>query len=141
MFYFGITLGRILNGFVADKFGDKTMIRVGSAVLVLGLILVALPLKTNAFCIAGLLVIGLGCAPIYPCIIHSTPDNFGADKSQAIVGVQMASAYTGNLLMPPLFGLIANHISAGLFPLYMLLILCVMWVMHVQLQKRVKKEA
>ena len=116
------------------------MIRLGQVLIGVGILLMFLPFGENV-ALVGLLVIGFGCAPIYPCIIHSTPANFGADKSQAIVGVQMASAYTGNLLMPPLFGLIANHISVGLFPMYMLLILCVMWVMHVQLQKRVREEA
>ena len=91
--------------------------------------------------LAGLIIVGLGCAPVYPCVIHSTPDNFGADKSQAIVGVQMASAYTGNVIMPPLFGLIANHISAALFPVYLLAILVLMFVMHGQLLQRVGKKA
>ena len=59
----------------------------------------------------GLVLVGVGCAPIYPSIIHSTPDHFGADKSQAIIGIQMASAYVGNLTMPPLFGLLANNIT------------------------------
>ena len=87
-----------------------------------------------------MVTIGLGCAPIYPCIIHSTPTNFGADKSQAVIGVQMASAYVGNLLMPPLFGIIANHISVRLFPVYLLLILIVMVVMHIKLNKSVSKD-
>ena len=76
---------------------------------------------------------GIGCAPIYPCIIHSTPDIFGADKSQAIVGVQMASAYTGSLLMPTLFGIIANHITVSLLPMYLCGIFVVMFVMYERL--------
>ena len=75
-------------------------------------------------------MIGLGCAPIYPCLIHSTPDHFGADKSQAIIGIQMACAYVGSSLMPPLFGLIANHISVALLPWYLIAILALMIVMH-----------
>ena len=86
--------------------------------------------------LAGLALIGLGCAPIYPCAIHSTPDHFGADKSQAIIGVQMASAYVGICLMPPLFGLIAAHISAALLPVYLLAILAVMVVMHEAVLRR-----
>ena len=86
--------------------------------------------------LVGLVVIGLGCAPIYPCIIHSTPDHFGADKSQAIIGVQMASAYMGNILMPPLFGLIADHISIGLFPCYLLAVLALMAFMHEDLLRK-----
>ena len=81
-------------------------------------------------------MIGLGCAPIYPCIIHSTPAHFGAEKSQAIIGVQMASAYVGTCLMPPLFGLIANHITVALMPLYLLVILILMAVMHECLTKK-----
>ena len=91
--------------------------------------LVLLPLG-EGFALAGLVLVGLGCAPIYPCIIHSTPEHFGTRNSQAMVGVQMASAYLGNCIMPPLFGLIANHISIGLFPLYLLVILAVMVCMY-----------
>ena len=140
MFFVGLTIARGVCGFITMKLNDNQMIRLGQVLIGVGILLMFLPFGENV-ALVGLLVIGFGCAPIYPCIIHSTPANFGADKSQAIVGVQMASAYTGNLLMPPLFGLIANHISVGLFPMYMLLILCVMWVMHVQLQKRVREEA
>ena len=75
---------------------------------------------------AGLLLIGLGCAPIYPSVIHSTPEHFGEENSQALIGVQMASAYMGSLLMPPVFGLMANHISTGLLPWFLLGILVVM---------------
>lgn len=80
------------------KFNDKQMIRLGMAVLSIGVIILFLPLS-EYIALAGFILIGIGCAPIYPCIIHSTPDIFGADKSQAIVGVQMASAYMGSLLM------------------------------------------
>jgi fucose permease len=86
--------------------------------------------------LVGLILIGLGCAPIYPCIIHSTPAHFGEDKSQAIIGVQMASAYVGTCLMPPIFGLIAGNINVGLFPVYLLLILVIMIVMSELLTKK-----
>jgi MFS family permease len=75
------------------------------------------------------MLIGLGCAPVYPCIIHSTPDHFGAENSQALIGVQMASAYLGILLVPPLFGLIAEHISASLLPAFLAVIIGAMIVM------------
>ena len=119
LFYLGITIGRVLNGFVADRFGDRVMIRVGLLTMTAGVILVALPLKADLPALAGLVVIGLGAAPVYPCIIHSTPVNFGEENSQSMVGVQMACAYTGSTFMPPLFGLIAQHIHIGLYPLYM----------------------
>lgn len=90
--------------------------------------------------IIGFVLIGLGCAPIYPCIIHSTPKHFGADKSQAIIGVQMAVAYIGTCLMPPLFGLIANHISIALLPLYLVVILIIMIIMHESMLKTLKNK-
>lgn len=129
MFYLGITLGRFINGFLTAKLSDHTLIRLGQGIIFLGILVVLLPLP-GAFSVAGMLVIGLGCAPIYPSVIHSTPETFGADKSQAMIGVQMASAYLGSCLMPPLFGLLANHISVSLYPVYLLGINVLMTVMH-----------
>jgi len=121
LFYIGITAGRALSGFLTLKFDDTQMIHLGFGAIGLGIGLLFLPFG-SVCSLAGLILVGLGCAPIYPSIIHSTPAHFGADRSQAMIGVQMASAYTGTLLMPPLFGLIANHISVGLFPVYLLAI-------------------
>ena len=138
LFFIGITLGRAISGFITMKLNDKQMIYLGQGLILIGIIIMCLPLG-HQVALMGLVTIGLGCAPIYPCIIHSTPSNFGKDKSQAIIGVQMASAYVGNLLMPPLFGIIANHISAIVFPIYLLLILIVMVVMHIKLNNSVSK--
>ncbi len=129
MFFIGITAGRALNGFLTMKFTDTQLIRMGQGVILTGICAMLLPLGKGAS-IAGLILIGLGCAPIYPCVIHSTPAHFGAEHSQALIGVQMASAYIGNCLMPPLFGLIANHIHVALLPMYLLLILGLMVWMH-----------
>ena len=137
LFFLGITVGRALNGFLTMRFSDAQMIRAGQALVALGALLLLLPLGTGA-ALAGLVAIGLGCAPIYPCIIHSTPERFGADRSQALIGVQMASAYVGTLLMPPLFGLIADHISIGLFPVFLLVALAVMALMHERLVRMAK---
>lgn len=137
LFYMGITAGRFLCGFVADRFGDRTLIRTGICVILGGAAVLALPMGWAA--LAGLVIIGLGCAPVYPSIIHSTPDNFGQENSQAIIGVQMASAYTGSTFMPPLFGLIAQHISSALLPVYLLLLAVLMLVMTEALT-RAKKE-
>ena len=139
LFFIGITVGRAVSGFITMKLNDKQMIYLGQVIILIGIILMCLPFG-HQVALVGLVTIGLGCAPIYPCIIHSTPTNFGADKSQAVIGVQMASAYVGNLLMPPLFGIIANHISVRLFPVYLLLILIVMVVMHIKLNKGVSKD-
>ncbi|MBQ4573761.1 MAG: MFS transporter [Clostridia bacterium] len=117
LFYLGITFGRLLNGFIADKLGDRFLIRLGSLIMLGGMVLVMLPWEVCA--LGGLLVIGLGCAPVYPCIIHSMPTNFGRENSQAIVGIQMASAYVGSTFIPPLFGLIAGHISIGWYPFFL----------------------
>lgn len=129
IFFLGITVGRALNGFLAEKFSDSQLIRLGMLIIALGIAAMLLPLG-ETMSLAGLVLIGLGCAPIYPCIIHSTPFNFGVDRSQAIVGVEMASAYIGNILMPPLFGLIAQYISIALMPFYLLAILVLMYFMH-----------
>jgi len=138
LFFLGMTAGRAVSGFVTLKLNDTQMIRLGMAIVGVGVCVMLLPMG-RIFSVIGLAVIGLGCAPIYPCVIHSTPEHFGAEKSQAIIGVQMASAYLGTCLMPPLFGLVANHISAGLLPWYILLILIVMIVKHEQLIQKCKK--
>ena len=124
-----IALGRGLNGFFTLKFSDPKLTRAGFCIILLGIAAVLLPLGNTAALI-GLSLIGLGCAPVYPSIIHATPGRFGAERSQAVIGVLMASAYLGNCLMPPLFGLIANHVSISLLPVYLLLILAVMASMH-----------
>ena len=135
LFYIGITVGRALSGFLTMKLNDVQMIRLGQGIIAAGILTLFLP-GPAFLSLAGLILIGLGCAPVYPCIIHSTPAHFGADKSQAVIGVQMASAYIGTCIMPPIFGLIASHISVGLFPLYLLLILLIMFIMHELLTRK-----
>ena len=135
LFFIGITVGRALSGFLTMKFNDVQMIRLGEAVIGAGVLVMLLPFGQN-LSLAGLILIGLGCAPVYPCVIHSTPTHFGADKSQAIIGIQMACAYVGTCLMPPVFGLIANHITVALLPVYLLIILVLMVIMHELLCKK-----
>ena len=138
LFFIGITAGRALCGFLTLKWNDTQMVRIGVVTIALGVAAMLLPLGETVT-LAGLTLIGLGCAPIYPSIIHSTPAHFGADKSQAIIGVQMASAYIGNCLMPPLFGMIANHTTISIFPYYLLVILVVMGYMHEVLEKETRE--
>ena len=143
LFYIGITVGRAVCGFITIRLNDTQMIRLGMGIITLGGAAMLLP-GPEVLSLAGLILIGLGCAPVYPCMIHSTPAHFGADRSQAIIGVQMASAYVGTCLMPSLFGLIANHISIGLLPVYLLLILLLMFLMHellLKVTKRAHREA
>ena len=117
LFFIGMTLGRFLSGFIADRLGDSKLIRYGAYISLLAVVLTAIPLEITA--VGGFILFGIGCAPIYPSIIHSTPATFGEEKSQGIIGVQMASAYFGSTFMPPIFGLIANHLSISLMPLYL----------------------
>ena len=137
MFFIGITVGRAINGFLAMRMHDESMIRMGQVLILLGIVTVMLP-ASETFALAGLILIGLGCAPIYPCIIHSTPAHFGRDKSQAIIGVQMAAAYIGTMLMPPLFGILANHLSISLLPIYLLVLLAIMAFMHERLIQKTR---
>lgn len=129
LFYLGITAGRAVSGWIAPHLGDDGMIRLGLWGIGLGLTALLLP-GPAAVSLAGLVIIGLGCAPIYPSIIHSTPAHFGAHRSQAVIGVQMASAYVGSMAMPPLFGLMARQITPALFPFYLLVLLGLMAWMH-----------
>lgn len=131
-FYLGITAGRAVSGVIAGYLNDTQMIRLGQTLVIIGAVVMLLPLDATVALI-GLITTGFGCSPIYPCIIHSTPIHFGADRSQAIIGTQMAFAYTGNCLMPPLFGLIANHVSIALFPIYLLALTALMAVMYQRL--------
>ena len=135
LFFLGITAGRAASGFLTMLLSDSQMIRLGECILGAGIVILGLPVGSTG-ALVGLLLIGLGCAPIYPCIIHSTPAHFGADRSQALIGVQMASAYTGTCLMPPLFGLIANHIQVGLLPIFLLVLLALMAFLYQQLTRR-----
>lgn len=129
LFFIGITVGRLIGGFLAEKLSDSAMVRFGEVLILAGVAALFIPIG-NITALAGLILIGLGCAPIYPSIIHSTPAHFGADRSQALIGVQMASAYVGTLAMPPLFGVIADTVSAALLPVYILVILALMTLMH-----------
>ena len=129
LFFLGITIGRAVAGFITLKLNDEKMIRLGQGIIALGLLSIILPLGNEA-AYFSLVATGVGCAPIYPSIIHATPTHFGADKSQAVIGVQMACAYVGNCLMPPVFGWIAGHLTIGLFPYFLLVLLILMIVMH-----------
>jgi fucose permease len=136
LFFIGITAGRLISGFIADKIGDKLMIRYGIVLSMLGILLILIPFSGNTFALIGLIITGFGSGPIYPSIIHATPTNFGAENSQAIIGVQMASAYTGSTFMPTIFGLIAQYININLFPLYLIFFASIVLIMTELLTKK-----
>lgn len=134
LFYLGITAGRFLAGFITGKLGDKKMVRIGQMIAFIGVVFMLLPLG-NLSILLGLIFVGLGCAPIYPSLLHETPDNFGADKSQSIMGIQMACAYIGTTVMSPIFGVIAENISIKLYPFYLMIFIVLMFIMVERVNK------
>ena len=139
LIFIGITVGRFLSGIIANKVGDKNMVRGGIILALIGIVAVWLPIPSNVLALNGLVVIGLGCAPIFPALIHATPFNFGKEKAPSIIGVQMASAYIGITFMPPLFGLIAEHINISLYPVFLFILAVIMLVMLEGLNKVVAR--
>ena len=135
LYMLGLTSGRFLNGFLTYKISDTNLIRLGEGIIALGILVMFLPMGNSA-AMLGLTLMGLGSAPVYPCIIHSTPTHFGEENSQALIGVQMASAYIGICCMPPLFGILANHIGVFLLPWYIALLLGVMTLMSELLNRK-----
>ena len=141
LFFIGITAGRFLAGFISNRLGDRTMIRLGTGILFFGVLLLLVPGLPEVVVLAGCVVMGLGCAPIYPSIIHATPYNFGSENSQAIIGVQMASAYTGSTFAPPLFGFLSTRMGLGLLPVYVglfgLLMVCMVEIAFTRAKERI----
>ncbi len=128
LFYLGITVGRFVCGFITDQIGNRNMVRIGQGIASFGILIMLMPLG-NTWSLIGLMMIGIGCAPIYPSLLHETPRNFGKDKSQAIMGMQMASAYVGTTFMPPLFGIITQRLSIRWYPWYLLIFVVMMFIM------------
>jgi fucose permease len=140
LFFLGITFGRFLCGFISEKIGDKLLTRYGIVIIICGVVFISLPGAGDATALAGLVITGLGCSPVYPSVIHSTPSNFGKENAKAIIGIQMASAYTGSTFIPPLFGLIADHVHIGLFPLFLIFFAMLMLLMSEKLNKIIAKK-
>ena len=142
LFYFGITFGRFLSGFFTMKWKDEQMVLGGSAIVFFGIFLLFTP-WSKALVLPALILIGLGCAPVYPSVIHSTPYNFGVEHSSALIGAQMASAYVGTLIMPPFFGVLGRSFSMKLFPYYSMLLLLFMVFTYrrmLQVTKKARRE-
>jgi fucose permease len=115
LYYAGITIGRFITGFITLKIDNRTLIRMGQIIALVGAALLFLPLP-SAFSLVGFMIVGLGLAPIFPCMLHETPTRFGQEHSQTIMGYQMVVAYTGSTFLPPLLGFIAAHSTIGIFP-------------------------
>lgn len=138
-YYAGITIGRLITGFVTFKMSNQMLIRMGQIIALTGAILLVLPLP-SFFSVAGFIVVGLGLAPIFPCMLHETPARFGKKHSQAIMGYQMAVAYTGSTFMPPLFGFIASHTTVALFPICTVIFVIAMVLSSEKLNRVLKKK-
>ena len=136
LFFLGITLGRGLNGFLAIRFSSRQLIRAGTAVMLAGIAVMFLPMG-YAGCLAAAGLIGLGCAPVYPCTIHETPRRFGEEASQAATGLQMACAYTGSTLMPPLMGVLSGALGLGVMPWWILALTLMMLASGEMVNRRV----
>lgn len=124
-YYLGITIGRFLAGFIAMRLDNQKMIRLGQILCIGGAVFLLIPSST-VFQLVGLILIGLGCAPIYPAMLHETPNRFGKELSQSIMGIQMATAYVGSTFMPPLFGLLANLTGFTVLPFFLLILIVIM---------------
>jgi len=134
-FYACLTAGRILTGFITYRVLNADLIRSGCSVILAGVLLMAFPLPLP-FALAGFLMVGLGCAPIFPCMLHETPERFGAADSQAIMGFQMAVAYIGTTFLPPAFGLLASKTSHAALPVFLLACAALLFLGSESLRRR-----
>ena len=127
MYYAGITIGRLITGFITMKINNRILIRTGQTMALAGAVLLLLPLPA-IFSLVGFILVGLGCAPIFPCMLHETPTRFGKESSQTIMGYQMAVAYTGSTFLPPLLGWIAAQTTIGILPFFVLVYIVIMLI-------------
>lgn len=140
LYYGGITVGRLVTGFITLKFNNRIIIRTGQLTAAVGGLLLLLPLPDIAM-LAGFILVGLGLAPIYPGLIHETPARFGKENSAKLIGYQMAVAYTGTTFIPPIFGLLASNTTVGIFPAVVFLLLLLMWLSSEQVNRILSKNA
>ena len=138
LFYVGLAFGRFLSGVLAKKLSRWQIIGISTGVLFGAIIMFILPVSIMATSIA-LFFIGLGIGPIFPNLTHLTPENFGRDISQSVMGVQQASAYIGIMIMPWLFGTLAQICSTKIFPCYLFIMFMVYMTTLVMLNRKVKR--
>jgi fucose permease len=140
LYYAGITIGRFITGFITLKIDNRTLIRMGQIIALVGAALLFLPLP-SAFSLVGFIMVGLGLAPIFPCMLHETPTRFGQEHSQTIMGYQMAIAYTGSTFLPPLLGFVAAHSTIGIFPFVIVSFIAIMFIGSERLNSIFNKNA
>lgn len=135
LFFIGLTVGRFLSGFLTMIFNDTKMIRLGQMMILVGVLILFIPLGEIP-ALLGLVIIGLGAAPIFPCIIHATPNNFGRSKSHIMIGLQMGAAYLGNIILPPFLGVLGDFLGISIFPFFLLVVLLIMTLSYQSLLKK-----
>lgn len=138
MYYLGITIGRFISGFITMRFSNRTLIRGGEIIIGIGaaLLLIFNQMYLN---LLGLILIGMGCAPIFPVMLHETPVRFGKSNSGKLMGLQMAFAYMGTTFVPPVLGLIMGKLGTQLFPVFILVFLGVMVVSNEKINRIMAK--
>ncbi len=139
LYYGGITFGRFISGFVSFKLSNRQMIRFGILISMTGAVLMLLHLSAFVT-MAAFILIGLGFAPIFPSMIHETPVRFGKNNASVIIGYQMAAAYTGGTILPPIFGVVGRNISMTLFPPYILLCILLILISTERLNKTASRQ-
>lgn len=135
MFYGGITTGRLLSGFLSKRISDRHLIRIGQLLSLAALLLLLLPLSLH-YAVIGLFLFGFGCAPIYPSMLHVTPERFGSAISQTVMGLEMAVAYLGSTILPSLLGFVAERAGISIFPYFLLLSIGAMLIVCELLNRR-----
>ncbi|VEU82257.1 MFS transporter [Acholeplasma hippikon] len=138
IFFIGMTVGRIISGILSNKVKSKHIIRIGFLLIITGMIVILFSFIYYQVAVLGIIIAGLGAAPIFPSIIHRTPSLFDRKKSQAIISIEMFFAYSGVVLMPAIFGLIANYVTIQSLPLYILIIIIISFILLETLNKKVK---
>ncbi|GHV10666.1 MFS transporter [Spirochaetia bacterium] len=136
LYYGGITAGRFVSGFLTLRLNNRQMIRLGQGFVACGIAFLLLPFGVIPL-LSGFFIIGLGCAPIYPALLHETPENFGSEYSRILMGIQMATAYIGITVMPPLFGWIASHLNFNIFPVFLGVLLLLKIIMVETVNRKV----
>jgi fucose permease len=127
LFFIGITIGRILSGVLSVKMGNVKLIRLGEFVIICGISLLFIPIGVKT-CLLAILLVGLGCAPIYPSLIHETPVFFGSKAAKAVIGIEMGFAYIGFTFAPALFGPLAEKLTTNVLP-YVLMIVAMFTIL------------
>lgn len=140
VYYLGITIGRLVNGFITAKWSNPALIRGGQFIIGIGAVLLLISNQTYVN-LLGLILIGMGCAPIYPSMLHETPARFGKNNSSKLMGVQMAFAYIGTMLVPPAIGVFSSVVGIQFYPIFILVLLIAMFVSSEKINKIVARRA